>query len=81
MVFILYVYTIIMASRVIVLVCDLPSQPCVQSYQAQCRLSSGPYFFVPLLFSENALLSLLFGRNTFEVTKNCNFFSSLASPL
>ena len=37
-----------------------------------------PYFFcvflLSLLFSENALLSLLFSPKLFEVTKNCNFF-------
>ena len=35
--------------------------------------------FFSLLFSENTLLSLLFSQKMFEVTKNCNFFSSLAS--
>ena len=37
-----------------------------------------PTFFLcsyfSLLFSENALLSLLFSPKVFEVTKNCNFF-------
>ena len=40
-----------------------------------------PYFFLcsyfSLLFSENALLSLLFSPKMFEVTKNCNFFPRL----
>ena len=40
-----------------------------------------PYFFLcsyfSLLFSENALLSLLFSPKMFEVTKNCNFFPHL----
>ena len=30
--------------------------------------------YFSLLFSENALLSLLFSPKMFEVTKNCNFF-------
>ena len=36
-----------------------------------------PFFMCPyfsLLFSENALLSLLFSPKMFEVTKNCKFF-------
>ena len=44
--------------------------------------SSRPYFsllflcsyFSLLFFSENVLLSLLFSKKMFEVTKNCNFF-------
>ena len=40
-----------------------------------------PYFFLcsyfSLIFSENALLSLLFNPKMFEVTKNCNFFPRL----
>ena len=44
-----------------------------------------PYFFMCsylcLLFSENALLSLLFSPKMFEVTKNCNFFPCLVCSL
>ena len=36
-------------------------------------------FLFSLLFSENTLLTLLFSQKIFEVTKNCNLFSSLAS--
>ena len=51
---------------------------------AVCRLSSRPYYsyfsllflcsYFSLLFSENALLSLLFSPQIFELTKHCNFF-------
>ena len=44
-----------------------------------------PYFFwcsyFSLLFSENALLSLLFSPKMFEVIKNCIFIPSLAWSL
>ena len=47
-------------------------------FQAGPTFPTIPTFFLcsyfSLLFSENALLSLLFSPKMFEVTKNCNFF-------
>ena len=50
-----------------------PTFPTIPTFPCFFFLCS--YF--SLLFSENALLSLLFSPKMFEVTKNCNFFPRL----